>query len=64
MYPNPLKERIRSGDLVVGTLLPGFTPHIAGVTHVSEAAQAFLDVLTRLESGEPVPAAVDPVRGY
>ena len=40
------------------------TPHIAGVTHVSEAAQAFLDVLTRLESGEPVPAAVDPVRGY
>ncbi len=31
MYPNPLKEKIRSGDLVVGTLLPGFTPHIAGV---------------------------------
>ena len=30
MYPNPLKRRIRSGDLVVGTLLPGFTPHIAG----------------------------------
>ena len=31
MYPNPLKEKIRSGDLVLGTLLPGFTPHIAGV---------------------------------
>ena len=31
MYPNPLKQKIRSGDLVLGTLLPGFTPHIAGV---------------------------------
>ena len=31
MYPNPLREKIRSGNLVVGTLLPGVTPHIAGV---------------------------------
>jgi 4-hydroxy-2-oxoheptanedioate aldolase len=31
MYPNPLKQKIHSGDLVLGTFLPGFTPHIAGV---------------------------------
>ena len=31
MYPNPLKEKIRSGNLVLGTLLPAFTPHVAGV---------------------------------
>ena len=40
------------------------TPHIAGVTHVAEAGEAFLDALTRLEANEAVPAAVDPVRGY
>lgn len=40
------------------------TPHIAGVTHVAEAGDAFLDALTRLETGEPVPSAIDPVRGY
>jgi len=45
---------------------PGITitPHIAGVTHVAEAAEAFLDALTRLEAGEPVPTAIDPKRGY
>ena len=31
MYPNPLKQKIRSGDLVLGTSLPGLTPHVAGV---------------------------------
>ena len=31
MYPNPLKKKIRSGNLVLGTLLPAFTPHVAGV---------------------------------
>ena len=40
------------------------TPHIAGVTHVAEAGEAFLDALTRLEADEPVPAAVDTARGY
>ena len=40
------------------------TPHVAGVTHVAEAGEAFLDALTRLEAGGPVPAAVDPARGY
>ncbi|MDP6580591.1 MAG: D-2-hydroxyacid dehydrogenase [Vicinamibacterales bacterium] len=40
------------------------TPHIAGVTHVAEAAEAFLDALPQLEAGEPVSSAVDPARGY
>ena len=40
------------------------TPHIAGVTHVAEAGEAFLEALAQLEAGEPVPAAVDPARGY
>ena len=40
------------------------TPHIAGVTHVAEAGEAFLAALAQLEAGETVPAAVDPARGY
>ena len=40
------------------------TPHIAGVTHVDEAGEAFLGALAQLEAGEPPPAAVDPGRGY
>ena len=40
------------------------TPHVAGVTHVAEVGEAFLDALARLEAGEPVAAAVDPARGY
>ena len=40
------------------------TPHIAGVTRVDEAGEAFLGALAQLEAGEPVPAAVDPTRGY
>jgi len=40
------------------------TPHIAGVTHVAEAGEAFLEALAHLEAGEPVPLAVDPARGY
>ena len=40
------------------------TPHIAGITHVAEAGAAFLEALAQLEAGEPVPAAVDPARGY
>ena len=32
MYPNPLKKKIQSGNLVLGTILPGFAPHIAGIT--------------------------------
>ena len=40
------------------------TPHIAGVTHVAEAGEAFLEALAQLEAGKPVPAAVDPARGY
>ena len=40
------------------------TPHIAGVTHVAEAGEAFLAALAQLEAGEAVAAAVDPARGY
>ena len=40
------------------------TPHIAGVTHVDEAGEAFLGALAQLEAGEPPAAAVDPGRGY
>jgi len=40
------------------------TPHIAGVTHVAEAGEAFLAALAQLEAGEPVATAVDPARGY
>ena len=37
---------------------------VAALTHVAEAGEAFLAVLAQLEAGEPVPAAVDPARGY
>jgi phosphoglycerate dehydrogenase-like enzyme len=40
------------------------TPHIAGVTHTSEAGAAFLEALRRLEAGEPVPMAIDTACGY
>ena len=40
------------------------TPHIAGVTHLAEAGDAFLDALTELEAGARPMAAVDPARGY
>ena len=30
MYPNPLKQKLRNGDLVLGSALPAFTPHLAG----------------------------------
>ena len=40
------------------------TPHIAGVTHVAEAGEAFLETIAKLEAGEPVPSVVDPTRGY
>lgn len=40
------------------------TPHVAGVTHVEEAAEAFLDALAHLEAGRRPPSAVDPTRGY
>ena len=40
------------------------TPHIAGVTHVAEAGDAFLAALSQLEAGAPVVSAVDPTRGY
>ena len=40
------------------------TPHIAGVTHVDEACEAFLGALAQLDAGEPVPATVDPANGY
>jgi phosphoglycerate dehydrogenase-like enzyme len=40
------------------------TPHVAGVTHVEEAGEAFLDALTHLEAGRRPPSVVDPKRGY
>lgn len=40
------------------------TPHIAGVTLVEEAADAFLEALTGLEAGQSPPWRVDPIRGY
>ena len=40
------------------------TPHVAGVTHVEEAGEAFLDALAQLESGRRPSSAVDPTRGY
>ena len=47
-------------------LAPGvlITPHIAGVTHVAEAAEGFLDALTKLEADGTGPAVVDPAHGY
>lgn len=29
-YPNPLKKRLQNGETVFGSLLPAFTPHVAG----------------------------------
>ena len=40
------------------------TPHVAGVTHVEEAGQAFLDALTQMEAGETPSTQVDPILGY
>lgn len=40
------------------------TPHVAGVTHVEEAGQAFLDALTQLEAGETPSTQVDTILGY
>ena len=47
-------------------LAPGvsITPHIAGITHLDEAGDAFLDALTALEAGARPTAAVNPARGY
>ena len=30
MYPNNLKARLRSGEIILGTSLPAPTPHVAG----------------------------------
>ncbi len=40
------------------------TPHIAGVTVVEEAAEAFLDELNRRDAGRPARWPVDPRAGY
>ena len=40
------------------------TPHVAGVTHVEEAGQAFLDALTQMEAGATPATQVDPISGY
>jgi len=40
------------------------TPHIAGVTHINEAGDAFLDALEALERGARPTTAVDPTLGY
>jgi 4-hydroxy-2-oxoheptanedioate aldolase len=32
MYPNPIKQKLTAGEVVLGTGLPAFTPHIAGPT--------------------------------
>ena len=47
-------------------LAPGvlITPHIAGVTHVAEAAEGFLDALTKREADGTGPAVGDPAHGY
>ena len=29
-YPNPLKKRLQNGELIFGSALPAFTPHVAG----------------------------------
>ncbi len=31
MYPNPLKQKLQGGELVLGTSLPAFTPQVAGM---------------------------------
>lgn len=40
------------------------TPHIAGITHVEEAGEAFLDALAQIEAGETPANHVDPTSGY
>ncbi|SVD15149.1 uncharacterized protein METZ01_LOCUS368003, partial [marine metagenome] len=30
MYPNPLKQRLRDGDIILGSALPAPSPHAAG----------------------------------
>lgn len=40
------------------------TPHVAGVTHVAEAGDAFLDALAARETGATPTTTVDPTRGY
>lgn len=40
------------------------TPHVAGITHVDEAGDAFLDALAARQDGRTAVTTVDPVRGY
>ena len=40
MYPNPLKQKLRNGELVLGSSIPAFVPHIA--TTVANARPDFL----------------------
>ena len=40
------------------------TPHVAGVTHVEEAGEAFLNALAQLEAGVTPATRVDPAIGY
>ena len=44
MYPNPLKQKLRDGQLVLGTGLPAFTPQVAGM--VSAADLDFIWICT------------------
>ncbi len=43
MYPNPLKQKLQSGDLVLGTSVPGPSLSIAGAIIQSEPDLLWID---------------------
>ena len=43
MYPNPLKQKLRDGELVLGSVLPAFSPHIAGIVLGNDLDFLWLD---------------------
>ena len=69
MYPNNLKARLRSGEIILGTSLPAPTPHVAGsvistgpdflwadtehMPHATEALDSIL-VLARMRGVAPM----------
>ena len=58
MYPNPLKQKLHSDELVLGTVLPAPTPYVSGV--VCKANPDFIWIDTEhgpfgTESLDPIP---------
>jgi 4-hydroxy-2-oxoheptanedioate aldolase len=59
MYPNPLKQRLRNGEIVLGTNIGVFSPHLAGI--IIDARPDFLWIDTEHMPYGPEALDVIPV---